>query len=39
MIFFLKFKFYFMVVFGFYIDKKLLNESCGLCDVELGVDM
>ena len=28
-----------MVAFGFYIDKKLLNESCGLRDAELGVDM
>ena len=39
MILFLKFKLYFMVAFGFYIDKKLLNESCGLRDAELGVDM
>lgn len=28
-----------MVAFGFYLDKMLLNESCGLRDAELGVDM
>ena len=28
-----------MVAFGFYIDKKLLNEGCGLRDAKSEVDM
>ena len=28
-----------MVAFGFYIDKKLLNEGCGLRDAKWEVDM